>query len=238
MPDSTSAVSSRSLLIGLRRLRFEGAASLVLAGVVLLTSFASCRAATISKRRIGRRPTHRCARRRADQSQHQHRARRQDPLHRTAAMSSRASSTKATTIRQDFPEPIEKIIGEQSYVADTTNFEVNSLPGEPIVPFPRFLRIRYQQDAEANVTSGRGPHAAAGRGDGGATRRRCSADDASCSRESSSPLRLQNRCALGSVTRCIINPVREDPLNVGMALARSTTGLLRGFWNHRDQPAR
>ncbi|MEZ4570901.1 MAG: hypothetical protein R2849_11355 [Thermomicrobiales bacterium] len=147
---SFSSVLSLAL-VNIRRLRFEGTAMLVLGGVIILTSFAiaalprflndvsddGLRTAVRDAAPINRNISiDRGARIAAEGSG--------DPY--------QGVIEEGSELRNGFSPEIEEIIGDQTYVADTVNFTVSSMPGEPAVPFPRFLRIRYQQHAEENVS--------------------------------------------------------------------------------------
>ena len=203
--------------ISLRRLRFEGAATAVLAGVVLLTSFA----AVALPRFLND----------VSDAALQTAVRDAAPINRNISVERGAripaSSSgdvfqnvidTGTDIRSDFSEAIDNIIGDQRYVADTTSFEVGVMPGETFISLPRFLRFRYQQDVEARVTlvEGRMP-------------------------EPAEPIELQleegeppvsvpvhevvftaetaERMLVGVGDSMLVTPQREDPLNLGLSLS-------------------
>ena len=202
--------------ISLRRLRFEGAATLVLAGVVLLTAFA-----VVALPRFLNEVSDdalRTAVRDAAPINRNISVERGDRI----APSSEGDVFQGVIdeggeIRAQFSEPIEEIISEQRYVVDTTNFAVSSMPDVAPSPFPRFLRIRYQQDAHANVTlvDGRMPEPAdpieVELGDEGVM---------------TLPVHeivitppTAERLEVGIGDSILIQPVREDPLNIGLALS-------------------
>ncbi len=204
-------------LINLRRLRVEGSATLVLAGVVLLTSFAlialprflnqvsddALRTAVRDAVPINRNIS-------IERGDRIFASDEADPLQRV--------DDEGSSLRADFSEPIRDIIGEQRYVVDTTNYEVSAMPGDPTVPFPRFLRIRYQQDVDSNITlvEGRMPAPAEPvevqlvEGDAPVE---LPAHEIVISPETSEEMRV------GIGDSLLISPVREDQLNVGMALS-------------------
>ena len=202
--------------ISLRRLRFEGAATAVLAGVVLLTSFAA-----VSLPRFLN-----------DVSDEALRTAVRDaaPINRNISVERGTripvSSTgdvfqnvidAGTDVRAEFSDPVNDIIGDQRYVADTTNFEVGVMPGEPFVSLPRFLRIRYQQDAEANVTlvEGRMPAPAEPMElelDEGQPPVSVPVHEVAFTAETA------ERMLVGVGDSMLITPQREDPLNQGLSL--------------------
>lgn len=203
-------------LINLRRLRFEGAATLVLAGVVLLTSFAvialprflnhvsddALRTAVRDAAPINRNIS-------IDRGDRIFAANEGDPF--------QIVINEGTDLRSVFSQAVEQIIGDQRYVADTTNFEVSAMPGDPVVPFPRFLRIRYQQEVDPNITLLEGQMPAPAEpveiqiveGEDPVT---LPVHEIAITPETSEEMRV------GVGDSMLITPQREDQLNVGLAL--------------------
>ena len=137
--------------IWLRRLRFDGAATLVLAGVVLLTSFA---VASLPRflNEVSDDALRTIVRDAAPIN-------RNISVERGGRISAAAGGDvfqgvidEGDEIRIGFPGPVTQIIADQQYVVDTSNFVVSSMPDEPAAPFPRFLRMRYQQNIDQHVT--------------------------------------------------------------------------------------
>ncbi|CAN5501983.1 FtsX-like permease family protein [soil metagenome] len=204
-------------MIKLRRLRFDGAATLVLAGVVVLTSFA-----VVSLPRFLNDVSDNAL---------QTIVRDAAPINRNISIERgdriapagdgdifQPVIAEGNDLRGNFTEPVNQIIGDQSYLVDTPNFMVSSFPGEPVAPFPRFLRMRHQQNADQHITlvEGRMPEPA---------------EPVEVQlEEDGQPLTLpvheivitaetSERLEVGVGGSMILRAQREDPLNQGLPLS-------------------
>lgn len=136
--------------VNLRRIRIDGAAMAVLAGVVMLTAFAA-----VALPRFLNQVSDDALRAAVRDAA---------PINRNISIEigARIEPAPVDTFagvaaegerrRQEFTQPIQDIIGEQRFLLDSPNFIVDSMPGEPPGFFPRFLRFRYQEGIEDWVT--------------------------------------------------------------------------------------
>lgn len=151
-PARRSNVASALTLarINLRRIRFDGAATLVLAGVVLLTAFSAVAAPRFFNQ-VSDDALRTFVRDAAPIN-------RNISIERGMRIQPQSGNTFAgvgvegDALRDEFSAPVQQIIGDQRYVVDTLNFELDDMPGETSNAFPRFLRLRYQEDVENQVT--------------------------------------------------------------------------------------
>ena len=140
----------RLAAFNLRRLRFDSVATLVLAAVVALSAFA-----VVALPRFLNQTSDDALR---------EAVRTAAPINRNMSIEQGMDIPPATDdvfgnvaargdeFRGGFSEPVNEIIGDQRYVVDSVNFEVSTFPGDPVAPFPRFFRFRYQDEIAQHVT--------------------------------------------------------------------------------------
>ncbi len=222
---SRRSVSSIVILArnNVRQIRFNGSATLVLAGVVMLTAFAvvatprflnqvsddALRKAVVDAAPINR-----------NISIEQGMQIRPEPEDVFAGVVAEGEDRRA-----EFSAPIQDIIGGQRYVVDSQSFEAESLPGEPPSPFPRFLRMRYQEDIESHVTLVQGdfpslaePVQVQVEGAEGATP--VPAYEIAITQATSDLMQI------GIGDSIVLTPQREDPLNRGATLNELSYNLV------------
>src|SRR5690606_36392503 len=50
-----------------------------------------------------------------------------------------------------WPESMQHIIVDDQFMLRSPQYHVNTLPGEPTLPFPTFLRFRYQEELDQHI---------------------------------------------------------------------------------------
>lgn len=223
-PARRAGLGSALLLarVNLRRIRIDGAALAVLAGVVLLTAFAAValprflnqvsddalRAAVSDAAPINRNISIEIG----------------DRIEPVPGDTFAGVEAEGERLRQEFTQPIQDIIGEQRYVLDSPSFTVANMPGEPPSAFPRFLRLRYQEDIEERMTLREGQ-----------LPQRAEPIEVSLSDEEPVSLPVFElavtaetaaRMEVGVGSLLVLTPQREDTLNQGISLSELDYNLI------------
>lgn len=134
----------------LRRLRAERDLTLIVAGIVLLTTFVFAAIPRLFNEM-------------ADDGL-RHAVTTANPLQRNIQMTQpgRIAATgddpfspvqqAGETFRENLAPSIQRIIGGSNYLVDTPRYRVFQTPGVADYPFPRYITMRYQQDVEPHLT--------------------------------------------------------------------------------------